>query len=99
MTACFKVCLSYVLSYTFLSSPYTNVGMDEIGLTAYLIKCSALTKLVFPLENERTIVAKDVIESISFQGKDESEENYLTSSFFLQYINEISERKEGICAV
>ncbi|CAB4007014.1 E3 ubiquitin- ligase UPL2-like [Paramuricea clavata] len=69
-------------------------GMDEVSLTTFLIKCSSLSKLVFPEENERIIKAKEVINCLLFQEREESEANQLAADFFLRYIEEIEKKQE-----
>jgi hypothetical protein len=72
-----------------------TTGMDEVSLTTFLIKCSSLSKLVFPEENERIIKAKEVINCMLFQEREESEANQLAADFFLRYIEEIDKKQEG----
>lgn len=70
-------------------------GMDEISLGRFLIKCPLLTTLVFPYENERTVLASEVLQSIEFEDKEDSDANRKTADFFCAYIKDIETRKEG----
>ena len=69
--------------------------MDEVSLCRFLIKCPILTTLVFPCENERTMLASEVLQSIKFEDKDESDANHKTADFFCAYIKEIEACREG----
>ena len=70
--------------------------MNKVSLTSFLKKCPALTKIVFPDEQQRLIEAQEVIECIIYEGKDDScEANNVAADFFVRYIREINQRQAG----
>ena len=69
--------------------------MEEVSLHAFLKKCPAAVSVVFPVESERQITAKDVKESLVFDGKEESQANEKTAVYFLAYIDEMDLREDG----
>ena len=69
--------------------------MEEVSLHAFLKKCPAAISVVFPVESDRKITAKDVKKSLVFDGKEESEANEKAAVYFLAYIDEMDLREDG----
>ena len=69
--------------------------MEEASLHAFLQKCPAAISVVFPVESDRKITAKDVKKSFVFDGKEESEANEKAAVYFLAYIDEMDLREDG----
>ena len=72
-----------------------GVGMDEVSLHAFLKKCPAAISIVFPVECNRKITAKDMGESLVFDWKEESKANEKAAVYSLAYIDEMDLREDG----
>lgn len=72
-----------------------GIGMEEVSLHAFLKKCPAAISIVFPVESNRKITAKDVKQSLVFDGKEDSRENQKAAVYFLAYIDEMDLREDG----
>ena len=69
--------------------------MEEVSLHAFLKKCPDAISVVFPVESDRKITAKDVKESLVFDGKEESKATEKAALYFLAYIDEMDLREDG----
>jgi hypothetical protein len=66
-----------------------------VGLKSFLERYPHIINQLFPTDEECKFSAKEVKEKISFSGE-ESEANTRTKKFFLDYIDVVENRKEGV---
>ena len=69
--------------------------MEEVSLVTFLKRTPVLKDVVFPVDAERYILAETVLNVLTYENKDASEENKTTAEFFETYIKEIAMRRSG----
>ena len=83
-----------LITITYIYSALNCLGM-EVSLVTFL-KCTPVLKdVVFPVDAERYILAETVLNVLTYENKDASEENKTTAEFFETYIKETATRRSG----
>ena len=70
--------------------------MNAVSLQHYLTRLPSLSAVIFPRDEERVINVEDFKHSIDFDDEVSSSENVAAAGFFMQYIDDIASRKEGM---
>lgn len=69
--------------------------MEEVSLISFLKRVPLLKQAVFPTDAERYVLAERVLDVLTYENKDASEENKTTAEYFVSYIKEIELRTVG----
>ena len=64
-----------LITITYIYSALNYLGMEEVFLVTFLKRTPALKDVVFPVDAERYILAETVLNILTYENKDASEEN------------------------
>ena len=84
-----------LITITYIYSALNCLSMEEVSLVTFLKRTPVLKDVVFPVDAERYILAETVLNVLTYENKDASEENKTTAEFFETYIKEIATRRSG----
>ena len=64
------------------------LGMDDVSLLTFMRQNTRILNIVFPTEFNRSIVASEVLNAMTFENRNDNETNTHTAENFIRYIND-----------